>query len=66
MIIFPWWFYVLLSIIALFYFDDFYEIIFIGLAMDSLYTTGLKNTFLALVFFIISIYLKKILIFFIK
>ncbi len=65
-IIFPWWFYVSLSIIALFYFDDFYEIVFVAFAMDSLYATGLKNTLIALLFFIISIYIKKCLIFFIK
>lgn len=65
-IIFPWWFYMLLSITTLFYFDDFYEIIFIGLAIDSLYTTELKNILIALFFFIISIYIKKSLIFFIK
>ena len=65
-IVFPWWFYVSLSILALFYFDDFYEIVFIGLMMDSLYTTGLINTLIALLFFIISVFLKKSLIFFIK
>ncbi|MCR4334200.1 MAG: hypothetical protein NUV47_00485 [Patescibacteria group bacterium] len=64
--LFPWWFYVSLSLIALFYFDNFYEIILIGLAIDSLYTVELRNTFIALLLFVVSIYLKKSLVFFKK
>ncbi len=34
---FPWWLTLGLSLIALFYFDNFYEILFLGIGIDSLY-----------------------------
>jgi hypothetical protein len=38
--IFPWWLTLLFATIALFFFNDFYEILFLGFALDSLYNTA--------------------------
>ena len=33
----PWWVAVTFSIVGIFYFDNLYEVIFVGLIIDSLY-----------------------------
>ena len=62
----PWYFTVLLALIGLFLFEDFYEIIFVGLLFDSLYGTSLYYTLIATVLFIISIFIRKKFKFFVN
>lgn len=35
--IFPWWVSAILAVIGLFYFENLYEVIFVGIIIDSLY-----------------------------
>lgn len=35
--IFPWWVPILLSVVGLFIFDNFYEVLFIGFLLDVFY-----------------------------
>ena len=37
MITFPWWVGIVLALAALFYFEKFYEAVFVGLFIDSIY-----------------------------
>lgn len=56
-----------LSLFFLFYFKSFYEIIFVGLIIDSLYMIPMRNyynfsnfiTVVAAILFLISIFIKK-------
>lgn len=64
---FPPIFPMLVALFFLYYFESFYEIIFLGLVIDSLYgrpVTSLYNfsysmTFISSAFFISSIFIKK-------
>lgn len=40
--IFPWWVSFLLSILGLFHFENLYEVIVVGIIIDSLYGTGIS------------------------
>jgi hypothetical protein len=39
----PWWFVLVLAGIAVLYFDSFFEIIFLGFAIDSLYNASIPQ-----------------------
>jgi hypothetical protein len=41
--IFPWWLVLILATIALFIFPAFYEILFLGVLMDSLYNAPIAR-----------------------
>jgi hypothetical protein len=41
--IFPWWFVVVLAVIALFFFNSYYEVIFLGVIIDSLYNAPIAR-----------------------
>ena len=48
--ILPWWIPVIFSLIGIFYFDNLYEIIFVGLIIDTLYGANLSLVGLDIVF----------------
>ncbi len=48
--ILPWWIPVIFSLIGIFYFDNLYEIIFVGLIIDTLYGSNLSLIGLDIVF----------------
>lgn len=48
--ILPWWIPVIFSLIGIFYFDNLYEIIFVGLIIDTLYGANLSLAGLDIVF----------------
>jgi hypothetical protein len=41
--IFPWWFVLMLGTVMLFIFPDFYEILFLGIVLDSLYNAPIAR-----------------------
>ena len=41
--IFPWWFVLIMAVIALAVFDTFYEILFLGIILDSLYNAPIAR-----------------------
>lgn len=65
--IFPWWFVFICAGCALFYFSSFYEILFLGIIVDSLYNAPIVAflhvefvvTILAIILFIFSEVLKR-------
>jgi len=66
--IFPWWVPFLISILGLFYFDNLYEVIIVGMGTDVLY--GVQFEFLGfdlfftiimlICFYLISVFKKQI------
>jgi len=38
--VFQWWISIILAILGLFYFNNLYEVIFVGIILDSLYGSG--------------------------
>ncbi len=48
--ILPWWIPVIFSLIGIFYFDNLYEVIFVGLIIDVLYGSNLSLAGLDIVF----------------
>ncbi len=63
----PWWITALAACIALFYFESFYEIVVLGLIIDSLYNAAVPRvhhiqfvmTLGAIGIFFISVYIKE-------
>ncbi len=63
----PWWIVFLAGIVCLFIFKSFYEVIILGLLIDSLYNAPVAQfyhfhfviTIVALIFFIISVIVKN-------
>lgn len=55
----PWWVSVVFSIIGLFYFEKLYEVVVVGIIIDSLYGANLEVlnfSFIFTIFFIIAYY----------
>ncbi len=67
--LFPWWITLAAGLIMLFIFDDFYEILFLGLGIDSLYNATIPiyysfqfvSTIIAIVLFVGVTMLKNML-----
>jgi hypothetical protein len=65
--IFPWWLALLGAALAVFYFSGYYEILILGIIMDSLYNAPIARfhhvefvvTLLALFLFVIAEVLKR-------
>ena len=65
--IMPWWLVAMLSLVGLLYFENFFEIILLGLAMDAAYrVTGngfwhfeLTATIFSMIVFIAATFAKK-------
>lgn len=60
----PWWLFSILCLVAVFYFNDYYEVLVAGLLIDSLYNTsphfwGFAWSISAVVIFLVSFSLKK-------
>lgn len=56
----PWWMVFILALLGLFYFENLYEVILVGLILDSLYKlpfTLWGFEFIFTLFFIIAMYL---------
>ncbi len=71
--IFQWWVSFILAIIGLFYYDNLYESVLVGLIIDSLYGKGIELFFLedfdfvftlimVIVFIMVTSFKKKLLI----
>jgi len=60
---FQWWISFLLSVFGLFYFNNLYEVIFVGVIIDSLYGKGIEISFLGNFNFIFTVILIVIFIF---
>jgi hypothetical protein len=66
----PWWISFVASLIGLFYFKNLYEVIFVGLIIDSLYGVGVVlygfefvfTAFFLISFFAISKFKKSLLL----
>lgn len=62
--LFPAWIFIILSLIGVFYFHRYYEILFVGLMVDSLYNShilfsGFFYTITSILIFLISFEIKK-------
>lgn len=65
--LFPWWFALILAIVGLLLFRSFYEIIFLGIVIDSLYNASTHRfyglefivTFISIILFTIIEMLKR-------
>ncbi|HEY4490058.1 MAG TPA: hypothetical protein VJC12_02275 [Candidatus Paceibacterota bacterium] len=56
----PWWFTVILGFILVFLFENFYEVLIIGLIIDSLYGAhSLTWTIAFSLLFLFSLFVKK-------
>lgn len=61
-VMFPWWTSIILVVFGIFMFNSFYEALFFGLVMDSLYGVG-RNLFfnLPFIYFLLSFLLIVII-----
>ncbi|MSR73039.1 hypothetical protein EXS61_00300 [Candidatus Parcubacteria bacterium] len=62
--LFPAWIFIILSLIGVFYFHRYYEILLVGLMVDSLYNShilfsGFFYTITSILIFLISFEIKK-------
>jgi hypothetical protein len=68
--VFPWWVSFLLSIFGLFYFDNLYEVIAVGMGIDVLYGVHFElfgfdlffTIIMLLCFYLITVFKKQIFI----
>jgi hypothetical protein len=68
--ILPWWFSFIAALIGAFYFENLYEIIFVGLIIDSLYGNWISvygfnfafTVFFLVTFFLVSKFKKSLLL----